>query len=541
MNYNIINPNAVMPNWLINLCVGKVAANSINAIQTRSNSFAVGGRNTRLTSLAGNMRRNGDDENTIYAAISAVNKTIAEPLPESEVQSIAKSICRYDISPDGFSNDSFASLMAGEIEGKALYCAGSGFHFFDGKRWTEDKEGLYVLKKARELSDKICSDVLLMRDQCQDAQQYSKLLSATKRTKSASFMRQSIELLKADPSIHASLDVFDKNKNLINLQNGTYNLETGEFYKHRHQDKLSHILDFDYNKNAEAPHFDKLLRDVLGIENGYFFLRMIGYSILGRGNEQKFFIIYGGGKNGKSTLIQSIENVLSQLVITVQADSLNGLKDGQIRDDLARLPNKRIIFTNETRAGSPLDAALIKQLTGQDTMAVRKLYKEFFQFVPIGVPMLITNYLPVIDGSDFAIERRICLLTFDKIIENVDLTLGDKLKNEKSGIFNIILEGLADYQANGLSIPYRVTEKTKAFIENRNIIKRFIKERLEFSDSYKVTAEELYSAYQGWSWMDDYKPYRRDRFKELFEKETLMEQSRNGSSRYWSGVRVKLH
>ena len=536
-----MNVNATTPDWLVNLCLNKGTSHHTPKEISNSVSFAKGSRNTRFTSLAGNMRKNGDDEESIYTALCAINATLQEPLPESEIRSIARSICRYDISPDGFNNDSFASLMAKEIEGKSLYCAGSGFQFFDNKRWSEDKESLYVLKKARELSDKICSDALLMRDQCTDPQQYSKLLSAAKKTKSASFMRQSIELLKADTSIHASLDDFDNDKNLINFQNGTYCLRTGQFYAHKHEDKLSHILDFDYDKNAKAPHFQKLLRDVLGVEKGDFFMRIIGYALLGRGHEQKFFIMYGSGKNGKSTLVQAIENVLNQLVITIQADSLSGLKDGQIRDDLARIPNKRIIFTNETRAGCKLDAALIKQLTGQDTMAARKLYKEFFQFVPIGVPMLVTNHLPVIDGSDFAIERRICLLTFDNIIENVDPILGSKLKNEKSGIFNIILEGLSDYQANGLSTPYSVMEKTKAFIEKRNVMKRFINERIEFSEYASARAEQLYNTYQTWSWQDDNKPFQRDRFKESFEKETGLNQLRDNQGRYWLGIKIKLH
>ena len=540
MNYNIINPNAVMPNWLIDLCLGETKVKPSHPNELTPRGFAIGSRNSYLTSIAGIMRREGADEETIYRNLTAVNNAQNDPLPDHEVRSISKSVCRYDVALTGLTHDSFADYLAKDLAGIALYCSGVGFYTYDKTHWSKNTEGLFVLNKARELANKICDDVVRMRGQCEE-KEYKRLQSASQKTKSASFMKQSIELLKSDPRIAITLDKFDENKSLINLKNGTYNLETGQLQPHNSADRLTHILDFEYDTNASAPCFEKLLSDILTEEQRNFVLRLFSYALLGQGTEQKFFVFLGKGKNGKSTLIQSVESVLSSLVTTIQADSLSGKKDGQIRNDLAALPNKRALFINESRAGTILDAPLIKQLTGQDKISARFLYGEYFSFQPICVPILVSNFMPVIDGADYAIERRMCVVIFEKVIEHVDLDLPHKLAHEKAGIFNHLLKGLADYKAKGLDIPASVQTSTKKYVEQSNLIKEFFADCLEPHPDSKLRANELYTAYQLWCYSNGYKPVSNNTFKDSFERDTGIEQKREGQSRYWPNLRRKKH
>lgn len=542
MNPNIINPNAVMPDWLINLCLGNNNGGKNIAVPRPSTSggFAVGSRNTYLTSLAGTMRKQGADEETIFKNLTAINNAQENPLPDYEIRSISKSICRYDVALTGLTHDSFADYLAKDLAGIALYCAGVGFYTYDKTHWSKNTESLFVLHKARELSNKICDDVLRMRGPCEE-KEYKRLQSMAQKTKSASFMKQSIELLKSDPRIAITLDKFDETKSLINFKNGTYNLETGQLQPHNSADKLTHILDFEYDAIAPAPYFAKLLSEILTVEQKEFILRLFGYALLGRGSEQKFVVFLGKGKNGKSTLIQAVESVLSSLVTTIQADSLSGKKDGQIRNDLAVLPNKRALFINESRAGTILDAPLIKQLTGQDKISARFLYGEYFSFQPICVPILVSNFMPVIDGADYAIERRMCVVMFEKVIEHVDLDLPHKLAQEKAGIFNLLIEGLADYKAKGLAIPDHVLASTKKYVEQSNLIKGFFADCLEPHPDSKLRANDLYWAYQVWCHRNGYKPVSNNTFKDSFERDTGLEQLRDAQGRYWSNLRRKLH
>ena len=66
-----------------------------------SEDKAATGRNTKLTSLAGAMRRQGADETTIMAALRQANASqFEQPLSDTEVTRIAKGILRYEPEPD---------------------------------------------------------------------------------------------------------------------------------------------------------------------------------------------------------------------------------------------------------------------------------------------------------------------------------------------------------------------------------------------------------------------------------------------------------
>lgn len=82
------------PDWLIDL-LGNWRKPKVTTEQT--GKITEGGRNDRLTRIAGSMRKYGADENSIYAALSSVNATQCNPpLPDSEVRTIAHSIARYE-------------------------------------------------------------------------------------------------------------------------------------------------------------------------------------------------------------------------------------------------------------------------------------------------------------------------------------------------------------------------------------------------------------------------------------------------------------
>jgi hypothetical protein len=65
--------------------------------------IAEGCRNDTLTSMAGGMRRHGFGGEALYAALAAENAArCSPPLPDGEIQSIARSVARYE--PDAYAN-----------------------------------------------------------------------------------------------------------------------------------------------------------------------------------------------------------------------------------------------------------------------------------------------------------------------------------------------------------------------------------------------------------------------------------------------------
>ncbi len=125
-----------------------------------------------------------------------------------------------------------------------------------------------------------------------------------------------------------------------------------------------------------------------------------------------------------------------------------------------------------------LAEAVVKQITGQDTIACRKLYSDIFEYVPQFKMVLTTNHKPIIRGDDHAIWRRIRLIPFTVIIppKEQDRDLIEKLIDELPGILNWALDGLQAYQDEGLDPPACVTEATKEYRSDMDIIGDWIAE-----------------------------------------------------------------
>jgi len=90
-------PAADVPGWMLS-----VGGHDARPAPADGELITQGGRNNYLTSLAGAMRKRGAAEGVILAALRATNETRFDPpLPDREVESVARSVARYE--PDEFS------------------------------------------------------------------------------------------------------------------------------------------------------------------------------------------------------------------------------------------------------------------------------------------------------------------------------------------------------------------------------------------------------------------------------------------------------
>jgi hypothetical protein len=87
---------AEMPQWLLKL-IETASQKKTPASSADGNDIQESERNDALASLAGTMRNRGMGEQEVLAAILTTNRLRCKPpLPETEVEAIAKSICRYE-------------------------------------------------------------------------------------------------------------------------------------------------------------------------------------------------------------------------------------------------------------------------------------------------------------------------------------------------------------------------------------------------------------------------------------------------------------
>jgi putative DNA primase/helicase len=200
-----------------------------------------------------------------------------------------------------------------------------------------------------------------------------------------------------------------------------------------------------------------------------------------------------------------------------------------------------MVATSELATGEILDAPLVKRLTGGDPITARFLHKELFEYEPQFVMFMTTNALPVINGADAAMGRRIVLVPFNTVIpkEGQDASLPTKLRLEASGIINRVLEGLKDYKENGLAVPADLVAEAEAYTKTSDMIRSFLDDVCKITTEGVVRASNLYLAYKMWCGGNGLKPLSQPQFRAELIKKTGINPDRRKEGFVWPGLSVR--
>jgi putative DNA primase/helicase len=213
----------------------------------------------------------------------------------------------------------------------------------------------------------------------------------------------------------------------------------------------------------------------------------------------------------------------------------------RVNIDIARLRKKRFVTTAEISKGDILDVALMKRLTGGDRITTRHHYEEFFEMSVEAMILMTTNALPVIDGGDAALARRIIVVPFDRIFSEseVDIELGDRLVGEVSGILNRLLNGLQNYRENGLNVPEDIQAFAKRYVAEADLVARFLEEFTDSEATASCGVRDLYRAYFNEMQILGMKPMTSPVFKTTLEGKGFVSR-RTKQKNVWFGLRLLL-
>lgn len=406
---------------------------------------------------------------------------------------------------------------------------------YDGKRWQVDNTGKidFLAKKT----------VISMFDQAikiDDRDHRDDLLKWAKKSEADNQRKAMITSAKSEEGIPILPEHFDANLWLLNVNNGTLDLRTGEFLPYSREDKITKLAPVDYDPLAECPTWENFIYEIFAADPDlvYFVQQTIGYALTGSTDEQCMFVFWGSGQNGKSTFINAIKEILGDYALETPVETLLDKKQaGGVTNDLARLKGPRFVSAREVDQGRRLAESLVKSLTGQDEVSARYLYGEYFDFKPQFKLFLSTNHLPVIRGSDDGIWRRIRPIRFTVKIsdDKKDSQLPNKLRAEYPGILNWALRGCQLWQEDGsLDIPEAVKNTAMIYRSEMDILGRFLEECCVISPGAKVKNKDLYAAYQKWSETGGEKyPLTQVAFgRQLKERDFVIKRS-TGGLRIW--------
>jgi putative DNA primase/helicase len=419
---------------------------------------------------------------------------------------------------------------------KIQYCyTTKRWYVWTGRRWRHDLTGA-----IERLAKKTVRGIYREAAQETDDRQRKRLGAWAKTSESRGRITAMVDLARSERGIPIEPDDLDSDPWVLNFNNGSLDLRTGELREHDPADLCTKLIPFDFNPDATCPLFKRFLRRTFDNNAALiaFVRRAFGYSLTGSTREQVIFVFWGTGANGKSTLLETIRSGLADYACTADSSLLMAKTHDGARNDVARLAGIRLVSTGETEAGRYLAEALVKQLTGGDKVTARFLYSEFFEYDAQFKLILATNHKPTIRGTDNAIWRRIRLVPFKVTIPEgeQDKALPQKLRRELPGILAWAVRGCLEWRKAGLGQPDEVIAATEAYREEMDIIGGFLKDRCFQRADLQEAAATLYANYKSWCESNGERPLTQQRFGVALADRGFTP-NRTRRARFWMGLK----
>ena len=407
---------------------------------------------------------------------------------------------------------------------------------WDKRRWrVDDKGGVYRRAKASVKS------LYGAAATATEAAASKELASWAMKSEAQARLEAMITSAQSEPGIPLLPGDLDANIWRFNTENGTLDLRTGELRPHSMSDLITKLGGVRFDSEAKCPVFDAFLDKIFNsdIELIEYLQRTLGRSLTGDVSEHRLEIWHGSGANGKSTLITAILGVLGDYGMSAAPGLLLKQRNEVHPTGLADLKGARFVSSVEIGEGRRLNEELIKMLTGGDTLKARFMREDFWSFDPTFKLFVALNHRPTIVGSDHAIWRRVRLVPFSVVIpdEQQDKQLGEKLKAERAGILNWLIQGCLDWQEHGLTEPEAVRVATNDYRAEQDLVAAFVDECCTMNPNAKVLSGDIYNAYATWCKNSHEEPLGKRAFGlRLGDQGFTSDRKGHGGKRWWFGV-----
>ena len=289
-------------------------------------------------------------------------------------------------------------------------------------------------------------------------------------------------------------DIFDNRKLIgkINLQNGILDVESGELLPHSSEYGFQTVLNFDFDPNAKAPLFEKMIEGITcgDKELQNLLQEWFGYVLSGcEPLAQKIFIANGEGENGKSKLFLIVKSLLGGASEDVPSDKkryyTTTLSKIDANFNLIHAQNKDlIVFEEVPQAGNKSTWERIKDLCDGGEISDSYKGKDLITFKNRAKIMMTCNTLP--NGTDptHGYFRKLIIFPFNADFSDSngtrDPTIAERvIESELPGVLNWAIQGY-----------HRLRKNKWAFSKSKTINDVF--------EDYKQGADPIGTFFKDW-------------------------------------------
>jgi putative DNA primase/helicase len=308
----------------------------------------------------------------------------------------------------------------------------------------------------------------------------------------------------------------------LNFENGVLDLETFDLLPHSEEYGFTYVIPYDYEEGKECPRFDQFMDEVTENDNEIkkLLLEYMGYCISGTDPKlvQLCAILYGGGGNGKSVLLEVLRSLIGP-----QNCSAVGMKS--ITKDTGRYPMmyKTVNISDETPTSGFLESSDFKALVSGDTVEVRRLYHNPIMWRCTTKLLFACNELPFTADFSQGLFRRLLIIPFNARFShekgNLDPFIVDKLLAERPGILHKVLSAFKDLKSREYKfiVPQKIHDTKEDYEYMGDSILQFVSEECFIKEGNKVSMRIAYRVYVSWCSDVNIKPVTYNSFSRTFK------------------------
>lgn len=390
---------------------------------------------------------------------------------------------------------------ADRLRGKRLYVSATGGWLeWTGQRWAAMTPE-QVVADAKETSAAIFTATAKAFREDTSQENQAMMAKAAKLHGNADALARMEKMARSEFGMHvASPAEFDADPFSLTCTNGIVDLRSGRLRSARPEDRVSKLAGCAFNPDAGCPLFDSFLETIIpDPEIRGFVQRAVGYTLTGLVDEEKFFLAYGRGQNGKSVFANVIASVLGEYTVALGAALVTLRKhENEAERQMAQLPGSRFVLVNETAQGEVFDSARVKAIASREKLAARFLKQEVFNFMPTHKLWIRTNHLPgSLDAGD-GFWRRCTPIPFTVKIPD-EMKIGDLdrkiIAAELPGVLAWAVRGSVEWARGGLRVPQAIKSIVADYRQETDVLGEWLEERTTPDPEASLTVQAAYDDY----------------------------------------------
>jgi P4 family phage/plasmid primase-like protien len=386
------------------------------------------------------------------------------------------------------------------------------WYYFDGSKWMKDEDHVIMFQNIKQLFKEYFSKVKDYYRTTKTEPNIIKCINNFHNKLSRPALKK--EILEEARQNYINYDFYKRintRYHLLPFSNGVYDFFHKKFRKCTKDDFIELNLGYNYDTKVYNKDVWKFICEILPQENiRDYVLKCFSNSLNGRNSNEEMLLLIGSGSNGKTQLLNLVLNTFGEfgekLAPTLITKPRKDASDAN--PELAKLMHKRFAFISEPEHGQMFNIAQLKELTGNEKIVARRLYREPVTFPMICHFYLACNKLPNLptdlDPDDESLTRRIRVIDFTshfvsnpvkpnefKINKEIPIILEDDITWRQT-MMNILL-GYVDKE---VSIPDQVLLRTQEYKTENNEYIDWIRENIVVKEGYKINLKEICDSFK---------------------------------------------